>query len=215
MKGSHKVIYLSMAGTYRLSGRQRAASVPSLRPAHAAAGPRAVAEAGPTSPGSAAPREDHSATATFATTLPRASRISRRSPLPLAALTNRWAMVRIMTIMARRQPYTLAFASEVAQHLRAIDAKYHALIREKIGEQLRFKPGARRFESQAAAASRSGSQLEEPPAKEPSQAAEEEDQTSEVQQRGRPEKPNSSERRRTRPRLLQRRGEGATRTQAV
>lgn len=46
----------------------------------------------------------------------------------------------IMAIMARRQPYTLAFASEVTKHLRAIDSKYHALIREKIGEQLRFEP---------------------------------------------------------------------------
>src|SRR5262245_42566774 len=44
--------------------------------------------------------------------------------------------------MARRQAYTLAFASEVTKHLRAIDAKYHALIREKIGEQLRFTPCA-------------------------------------------------------------------------
>ena len=43
--------------------------------------------------------------------------------------------------MARRQPYTLAFASAVSEHLRAIDAKYHTLIREKIGEQLRFEPG--------------------------------------------------------------------------
>lgn len=46
----------------------------------------------------------------------------------------------IMAIMARRQPYTLAFASEVTGHLRAIDAKHHTLIREKIGEQLRFEP---------------------------------------------------------------------------
>ncbi len=44
--------------------------------------------------------------------------------------------------MARRQAYTLAFAPEVTNHLRAIDAKYHALIREKIGEQLRFEPAA-------------------------------------------------------------------------
>jgi mRNA-degrading endonuclease RelE of RelBE toxin-antitoxin system len=43
--------------------------------------------------------------------------------------------------MARQQPYTLAFASGVTEHLRAIDAKYHALIRQKIGEQLRFEPG--------------------------------------------------------------------------
>ena len=42
--------------------------------------------------------------------------------------------------MARKQPYILVFASAVTQHLRAIDAKYHALIREKIGEQLRFEP---------------------------------------------------------------------------
>jgi mRNA-degrading endonuclease RelE of RelBE toxin-antitoxin system len=45
-----------------------------------------------------------------------------------------------MVIMARRQAYTLAFASEVTEHLRAIDAKYHALIRKKISEQLRFEP---------------------------------------------------------------------------
>ena len=44
-----------------------------------------------------------------------------------------------MVIMARR-PYRLAFASEVTEHLRAIDAKYHALIREKIGARLRFEP---------------------------------------------------------------------------
>ncbi len=44
--------------------------------------------------------------------------------------------------MARRQAYTLAFASEVGEHLRAIEAKHHALIREKVGEQLRFEPTA-------------------------------------------------------------------------
>src|SRR5947199_10851051 len=49
-------------------------------------------------------------------------------------------MATIMVIMARRQAYTLAFASAVTKHLRAIDAKYHALIREKVGEQLRFEP---------------------------------------------------------------------------
>jgi mRNA-degrading endonuclease RelE of RelBE toxin-antitoxin system len=43
--------------------------------------------------------------------------------------------------MARKPPYSLVFASVVAQHLRAIEARYHALIREKIGEQLRFEPG--------------------------------------------------------------------------
>jgi mRNA-degrading endonuclease RelE of RelBE toxin-antitoxin system len=43
--------------------------------------------------------------------------------------------------MARRQPYTLAFASAAIGHLRAVDAKYHTLVREKISEQLRFEPG--------------------------------------------------------------------------
>jgi|SRR6266849_3512146 len=51
-------------------------------------------------------------------------------------------MAIIMVIMARRHAYALAFASEVTKHLRAIDAKYHALIREKIGKQLRFEPAA-------------------------------------------------------------------------
>src|SRR5947207_2249202 len=51
-------------------------------------------------------------------------------------------MARIMVIMVRQQPYTLRFAAAVTEHLRAIDAKYHALIREKIGEQLRFEPAA-------------------------------------------------------------------------
>jgi mRNA-degrading endonuclease RelE of RelBE toxin-antitoxin system len=47
---------------------------------------------------------------------------------------------RIQTIMGRQKPYNLVFASAVSDHLRAIDAKYHAQIREKIGEQLRFEP---------------------------------------------------------------------------
>ncbi len=51
-------------------------------------------------------------------------------------------MAIIMVIMARRHPYTLAFATEVTRHLRAIDAKHHALIREKIGKLLRFEPAA-------------------------------------------------------------------------
>jgi mRNA-degrading endonuclease RelE of RelBE toxin-antitoxin system len=45
-----------------------------------------------------------------------------------------------MAIMARRQPYAIAFAAEVTSHLRAIEAKYHSLIRARIAEQLRFEP---------------------------------------------------------------------------
>src|SRR6516164_2197025 len=51
-------------------------------------------------------------------------------------------MATIMAIMAKRHAYTLAFAAEVTKHLRAIDAKYHSLIREKIGEQSRFEPAS-------------------------------------------------------------------------
>ena len=46
-----------------------------------------------------------------------------------------------MATMVRPEPYILAFAEAVKDHLRAIEAKYHAPIREKIGEQLRFEPG--------------------------------------------------------------------------
>jgi mRNA-degrading endonuclease RelE of RelBE toxin-antitoxin system len=45
-----------------------------------------------------------------------------------------------MVIMAKRQAYALAFAAEVTKHLRAINVKFHSLIREKISEQLRFEP---------------------------------------------------------------------------
>ncbi len=45
-----------------------------------------------------------------------------------------------MTIMRRRQPYTLIYARGVTKHLKSIDAKYDSLIRAKIEEQLRFEP---------------------------------------------------------------------------
>src|SRR5687768_2952431 len=42
--------------------------------------------------------------------------------------------------MARRQPFAVAFDWEVKRHMRAIEARYHALIRETIDEQLQFEP---------------------------------------------------------------------------
>jgi hypothetical protein len=42
--------------------------------------------------------------------------------------------------MARKRPFALIFDPEVKQHLRAIEAKYHSLIRETIQEQLLFEP---------------------------------------------------------------------------
>ena len=44
--------------------------------------------------------------------------------------------------MTSEQPYELIYAPEVLQHLRAIDRKYHSLIRATIEEQLRYEPEA-------------------------------------------------------------------------
>jgi mRNA-degrading endonuclease RelE of RelBE toxin-antitoxin system len=49
-------------------------------------------------------------------------------------------MVIIKTMMARRRPYTLIYPPAVNEHLGAIDARYHGLIREKIEEQLLCEP---------------------------------------------------------------------------
>jgi mRNA-degrading endonuclease RelE of RelBE toxin-antitoxin system len=45
-----------------------------------------------------------------------------------------------MAIMTVRQRYTLIYARSVTEHLKAIDAKYDGLIRQKINEQLRYEP---------------------------------------------------------------------------
>ena len=46
-----------------------------------------------------------------------------------------------MVIMTRTQPYNLVYARAIADHLKSIDAKHDALIRENIEKQLRFEPG--------------------------------------------------------------------------
>ena len=48
--------------------------------------------------------------------------------------------VTIITVMARRQPFTLIYDPEVGGHLAAIEPKYHSLIRATIEEQLRYEP---------------------------------------------------------------------------
>src|SRR6266446_7475362 len=49
------------------------------------------------------------------------------------------AMIKAMT--ERQRPYTLVYTNvTVKDHLRTIDTKYHALIRAKIDEQLKFEP---------------------------------------------------------------------------
>ena len=49
-------------------------------------------------------------------------------------------MVMIMVIMARKKPFRLLYARAVVDHLRAIDPKYHALVRDAIEQQLMFEP---------------------------------------------------------------------------
>ena len=60
----------------------------------------------------------------------------------LVGLTNARSMTRIMVIVARKHkhPFSLIFDPEVKRHLRAIEAKYHPLIRATIEEQLPFEP---------------------------------------------------------------------------
>jgi PHD/YefM family antitoxin component YafN of YafNO toxin-antitoxin module len=42
--------------------------------------------------------------------------------------------------MRRKQPYDISYDEAIREHLRAIEAKYHPLIRAKIEEQLAFEP---------------------------------------------------------------------------
>jgi hypothetical protein len=42
--------------------------------------------------------------------------------------------------MARKQPFSLGYDRAVKEHLSAIEAKYHSLIRTTIEKQLRFEP---------------------------------------------------------------------------
>jgi mRNA-degrading endonuclease RelE of RelBE toxin-antitoxin system len=43
--------------------------------------------------------------------------------------------------MARKQPYDISYDQATKKHLRAIEAKYHSLIRTAIEEQLQHEPG--------------------------------------------------------------------------
>jgi mRNA-degrading endonuclease RelE of RelBE toxin-antitoxin system len=42
--------------------------------------------------------------------------------------------------MARKKPYDLSFDQAIKKHLRAIEPKYHSLIRAEIEKQLLFEP---------------------------------------------------------------------------
>ena len=43
-------------------------------------------------------------------------------------------------VMAKKQPFTLVYADEVKDHLRAIEAKYHSVIQTEIESQLLHEP---------------------------------------------------------------------------
>jgi hypothetical protein len=49
-------------------------------------------------------------------------------------------MTIIVVIMAAREPFELIYDPEVKSHLRAIETKYHSLIRKTLETQLRFEP---------------------------------------------------------------------------
>ena len=46
----------------------------------------------------------------------------------------------IITVMAKRRPYSLVYADAVKGHLRAIATKYHSVIQTGIEAQLRHEP---------------------------------------------------------------------------
>lgn len=43
--------------------------------------------------------------------------------------------------MAGKRPYDIRYDEAIKKHLRAIEAKYHSLIRAEIEERLKFEPG--------------------------------------------------------------------------
>ncbi len=43
-------------------------------------------------------------------------------------------------VMAKQQPFTLVYADEMKEHLRAIETKYHSLIQSEIETQLLHEP---------------------------------------------------------------------------
>lgn len=54
-------------------------------------------------------------------------------------MTSRFALTIIM-VMAKKPPFTLVYADEVKDHLRAIEAKYHSVIQAEIETQLLHEP---------------------------------------------------------------------------
>src|SRR5207248_1647879 len=57
----------------------------------------------------------------------------------LLSLTERFAMT-IIIVMAKKSPFTLIYASEVKDHLRVIEMRYHSVIQTEIESQLLHEP---------------------------------------------------------------------------
>src|SRR5689334_17726008 len=55
-------------------------------------------------------------------------------------LLTRLAKMTIIKVMAKKPPYTLTYADEVKDHVRAIDAKYHSVIQSTMESQLVHEP---------------------------------------------------------------------------
>lgn len=62
--------------------------------------------------------------------------VLRRVSSPLTVLDDGTTMAH----MTERQSFAVAYVAQVEDHLRAIDAKYHTLIRQRIESQLAFDP---------------------------------------------------------------------------
>lgn len=48
--------------------------------------------------------------------------------------------VTTIIVMAKKQPFVLVYADEVKSHLRAIEQKYHSVIRSEVELQLLHEP---------------------------------------------------------------------------
>src|SRR5437763_466631 len=64
----------------------------------------------------------------------------KRLPKMFAPFARIDAQGNLAIAMARKQPFTLSYDQQIQEHLRAIEAKYHSLIRTAIEEQLLFEP---------------------------------------------------------------------------
>src|SRR5215475_9169033 len=58
----------------------------------------------------------------------------------LSPILTRAHIVTIIKVMPKKQPFTLLYAGEVKEHLRAIETKHHSLIQSEIEIQLVHEP---------------------------------------------------------------------------